>query len=83
MVSDTEDSDNEDTKFLPNKFVEDDVMEWYKPSTLDTSPSKTPSQQDGSSFELGMNLSFYDGRGNSEVVVYEGVMRDGLTHTVR
>jgi len=43
VVSDTEDSDNEDTEFLPNHFVEDDTMEWYKPSTSDTSPSKTPS----------------------------------------
>jgi hypothetical protein len=34
-------------------------------------------------FELGISLSFYDGRGNSEVVVFEGVMSDGLTHTVR
>ena len=28
VVSDTEDSDNKDTKFLPNHFVEDDAMEW-------------------------------------------------------
>ena len=82
VVSDTKDSDNEDNKFLPNHFMEDDAMEWYKPPTSDTSPSKTPTQQDGSLFELGMSLSFYDSRGNSKVVVYEGVMPDGLTHTV-
>ena len=30
-----------------------------------------------------MSLSFYDGTGQAETVVYEGVMPDGLTHTVR
>jgi hypothetical protein len=30
-----------------------------------------------------MNLSFYDGTGQAETVVYKGVMPDGLTHTVR
>jgi hypothetical protein len=30
-----------------------------------------------------MSLSFYDGHGNAEVVVYKGVMPNGLTHTVR
>ena len=30
-----------------------------------------------------MSLSFYDGRGNSEMVIYKGVMHDGLTHTIR
>ncbi len=83
MVSDTKDTDNKDAEFLPNHFVEDNAMEWYKPSTSDTFSSKMPTQQDGSSFELGMSLSFYDSRGNSKVIVYEGVMPDGLTHTVR
>jgi hypothetical protein len=46
-------------------------------------PSTPTSHTDGSSFELGMSLSFHDGRGNSEVVVYKGVLPDGLTHTVR
>ena len=58
-------------------------MKWYKPSTLDSSPSKMPTQQDGSLFELGTSLSFYDGHGTSEVVVNEGVMPDDLTHTIR
>jgi hypothetical protein len=84
VVSDDEDSDNKDTESLPNHVAEDDALEFYKPSTSDTSPPKTLThQKDGSSFELGMSLSFYDGRGNSEVVVYEGVMPDGLTHTSR
>jgi predicted heme/steroid binding protein len=29
-----------------------------------------------------MSLSFYDGSGNPKIVVYEGVMPDGSTHTV-
>ena len=90
-------SDDEDDGRLPSHLVEDDAMEWYAPPpqtastppiTVDDPPVKTISSQlthptDGSSFELGMSLSFYDGRGNSEMVVYEGVMPDGLTHTVR
>jgi hypothetical protein len=35
------------------------------------------------SFELGMSLTFLDGAGNKEMVVYKGVMPDGFTHTVR
>jgi hypothetical protein len=34
-------------------------------------------------FELGMSLSFYNGTGRAETVVYKGVMPNGLTHTVR
>ena len=30
-----------------------------------------------------MSLSYYDGQGNAETVVYEGVMADSLTHTIR
>ncbi len=90
-------SDDEDDGPLPSHLVEDDDMEWYAPPpqtastspiTVDDPPVKTiPSllthRTDGSSFELGMSLNFYDGRGNSEMVVYKGVMHDGLTHTVR
>ena len=90
-------SDDEDDGPLPSHLVEDDAMEWYAPppqpaSTppitvdhppIETIPSPLPHRTDGSSFELGMSLSFYDGRGNSEMVVYKGVMPDGLTHTVR
>jgi hypothetical protein len=35
------------------------------------------------SFELGMSLTFLDGAGKEETVVYEGVMPDGFTHTVK
>jgi len=90
-------SDDEDADTLASHLVEDDTMEWYAPPpqtvstspiTVDDPPVETipfPSthRTDGSSFELGMSLSFYDGRGNSEMVIYEGVMPDGLTHTVR
>jgi hypothetical protein len=30
-----------------------------------------------------MSLSYFDGGGKAETVVYEGVMSDGLTHTIR
>jgi len=97
LISDTKDSDDEDHGTLPSHLVEDNAMEWYTPPpqtasippiTVDDPPVKTipfPSTHctDGSSFELGMSLSFYDGHGNSEVVIYKGVMPDGLTHTVR
>ncbi len=90
-------SDDEDDGTLPSHLVEDDAMEWYAPppqtastppitvddSPVETIPSPSTHCTDGSSFELNMSLSFYDGRGNSEMVVYEGVMPDGLTHTVR
>ena len=96
LVSDTEDSDDEDTGILPNHLVEDGATEWYTPPPpiesvppilvveppVNSLPSTSTSHTDGSSFKLGMSLSFYDGRGNSEVVVYKGVMSDGLTHTV-
>ena len=34
-------------------------------------------------FELGTSLSFYNGTGQAETVVYKGVMPDGLTHAVQ
>ena len=96
LVSDTEDSDDEDTGTLPSHLVDNDATEWYTPppqtasippiTVVDppvvTLPSTSTHHTDGSSFELGMSLSFYDGHGNLEVVVYKGVMPDGLTHTV-
>jgi hypothetical protein len=30
-----------------------------------------------------MSLSYYDGQGNAETVVYKGVMANDLTHTIR
>ena len=96
LVSDTEDSDEEDTGILPNHLVENDATEWYTPPPpiksvppilvveppVDTLPSTSTSHADGSLFKLGMSLSFYDGRGNSEIVVYKGVMPDGLIQIV-
>ena len=96
LVSETEDPDDKDTGIRPNHLVEDNALEWYMPPPpiesvppisvevppVDTLPSTPTSHADGSSFKLGMSLSFHDGRGNSEVVVYKGVMPDGLKHTV-
>jgi len=80
LVSDGEYSDEEDA--VP---VEEDV-DWFSPppppSALPPPPLPAiPSPIN--SFESGMSLSFYDGTGQAETVVYEGVMPDGLTHTVR
>ena len=97
LVSDTEDSDDKDTGILPNHLAEDNATEWYTPPPpiksvppilvvephVNTLPSTSTSHADGSLFKLGMSLSFYDGCGNSKVVVYKGVMPDGLTHTIR
>ncbi len=79
LVSDGEYSDEEDA--VP---VEEDV-DWFSPppppSALPPPPLPAiPSPIN--SFESGMSLSFYDGTGQAETVVYEGVMPDGLTHTV-
>ena len=30
-----------------------------------------------------MSLSYFDGKGKAEIVVYEGASPDGLSHTVR
>ena len=97
LVSDTEDSDDKDTGILPNHLAEDNATEWYTPPPpiesvppilvvephVNTLPSTSTSHANGSLFKLGMSLSFYDGCGNSKVVVYKGVMPDGLTHTIR
>ena len=53
------------------------------PPALPPPPSLPTIPPPITSFELGMSLSFYDGTGQAETVVYEGVMPDGLTHTVR
>jgi hypothetical protein len=95
VVSDTKDSDYEDSKPLPSYLVDDNAVEWYTPPppiALESSPAPdastpqmplpTASPSSSDSFKLGMSLSFYDD-GNAEVVVYEGVMPDGLTHTIR
>ena len=93
LVYDDEDSGNDGDK--PTKTAElQEELEWYPPPPVNglaalASPPPTvhvppttfpaPSNQ----FELGMSLSYYDGEGNDETVVYEGVMPDGLTHTIR
>ena len=53
------------------------------PSALPLPPSIPTIPSPITSFELGMSLSFYDGTGQAESVVYKGVMPNGLTHTVR
>jgi hypothetical protein len=45
-------------------------------------PLPPPLSPQANLFELGMSLVFPDGAGCSKTVIYEGVMPDGLTHTV-
>jgi hypothetical protein len=83
IVSDGKDSDGED------HAVQEDEVDWYTPPppppTLPLLPPlpllaiSPPSN----TFELGMCLSFYDGAGQTATAVYEVVMPDGFTHTVR
>ena len=97
VISDGKETDDEDDAPLPSHLVEDNVVEWSSPPHLDvTTPSLAltsvdavpnqpfprPSSSLSDSFELGMSLSFYDGHDNVDMVVYEGVMPNGLTHTV-
>jgi len=81
IVLDGEDSDEEDA--VP---MEEDV-DWFSPplppSALMPPPSLLAIPSPINSFELGMSLSFYDGTGQAETAVYEGVMPDCLTHSVR
>ena len=97
LVSDDDDLDDEENIPTDEKGralthfsdgpVED--VEWYTP--LPPPPNLSPPLPSlpppilppSNSFELGMSLVFADGTGKSETVVYEGVMPDGLTHTVR
>ena len=96
IVLDGEDSDEEEavptvpmvrgTQNNSDESAEEDV-DWFTPPPLPTALPSLPSlptiPTPITSFELGMNLSFYDGTGQAETVVYKGVMPDGLTHTVR
>ena len=45
-----------------------------------TSPDPNSSQFD---FNLGMDLVYFDGKGNNLAVVYEGASANGLLHTIR
>ncbi len=96
IVLDGEDSDEEEavpivpmvrwTQSNGDESAEEDV-EWFTPppppTALPPQPSLLTIPTPIISFELGMSLSFYDGTGQAETVVYKGVMPDGLTHTVR
>ena len=95
IVLDGEDSDEEDaapaartvhgTQNNGDDSAEEDV-DWFTPppppAALPPPPSLPTIPTPITLFELGMSLSFYDGTGQTETVVYEGVMPDGLTHTV-
>ncbi len=96
IVSDGDDSDEEETDpTVPinpgtqhnGHDSSEEEGEWYSPppppSPLPLPPSIPTIPSPITSFELGLSLSFYDGMGQAETVVYEGVMPDGLTHTVQ
>ena len=58
--------------------------EWFSPTSISSSNFNTetgnhPSQY----FELVISLAYFDGKGKSEIVVYEGASPDGLSCTVR
>ena len=96
IILDGEDSDEEEaihvaptvrgTQNNGNEGAEEDV-DWFQPPPPPTSLPPPPSLPTILTpitlFELGMSLSFYDGTGQAETVVYKGVMPDGLTHTVQ
>ena len=92
LVSDDEDSDSGDKPTKPADLLLE--VEWYSPHPFDHSEAQvssppavpvpsTTSQAPSNRFQLGMSLSYLDGEGHAETVVYEGVMSDGLTHTIR
>ena len=64
----------------------EDELEWYSPppppSALPPPRSIPMIPSPITSIKLGMRLSFYNRTGQSETVVYMGVMPDGLAHTV-
>jgi hypothetical protein len=68
-----------------------DDRDWYLPPPPPSSPPSLPPPPSLPHpimpppllFELRMSPTFLDGAGKEEMVVYKGVMSDGLTHTVR
>jgi hypothetical protein len=74
-----------------NSYVTEteDKVDWYTPPPLPLMLSLPPPptlpviSPQSNTFELGMSLSFHDGSGQAKTVVYEGVMPDSLSHTVR
>ncbi len=93
VISDREDSDEEDmvpaiggTQNTGSSKTLADKVDWYMPPPPPSTPPLPPSNliipSPINTFELGMSLSFYSGSGQTETVVYKGVMPDGLTHTV-
>jgi hypothetical protein len=96
VVSNTKDSDDEDSKPFPSHLVNNNALEWHTPpppvasepppapdASVPWMPLPTTSLSSSDSFELGMSLIFYEGHDNTEVVVYKGVMPDSLFHTIR
>ena len=95
IVLDGEDSDKEEgvpivhtvrgTQNNDNESAEEDV-DWFTPppppTALPPPPSLPTIPTPITLFKLGMSLSFYNGTGQAETVVYKGVMPDELTHTV-
>jgi hypothetical protein len=81
---DGEESDEEEAA----DTTDDDEVEWYTPPPPPSLPSLPPPQMlpalspPHNTSELGMSLSFYNGAGKAEMVVYKRVIPDGLTHTV-
>ncbi len=95
IVLDGKDSNKEDmvdtfggTQTNGNDTETEDKVDWYTPPTPPSTPSPPPPPTlpvffpPSNTFESGMSLSYYDGLGQAKMVVYKGVMPDGLTHTV-
>ena len=96
IVSDGEDLDEEKTNPTVSTArgtqnnghdSSEEEVEWFSPppppSVLPLPPSLPRIPSPITLFKLGMSLSFYDGTGQAETVVYKGVMPDGLIYTVR
>jgi hypothetical protein len=93
LISDDKDSDNNRDE-TDGPAASQEEIKWYSlppvdalagpalpmaPINIESPVTNTPPSNH---FNLGMSLSYYDGVGNAETVVYKGVMPDGLTHTI-